>query len=193
MTEKQLLKDERKLFFRRWIKHPIRLGAVLPSSIALTSMISKHATMNDDGIVVELGGGTGRLTRSLLKAGIPAHKLYVIELDPELCAFLKKAMPDVNVILGDARDLAKLIPQEYIGKITTVISGMPMTTMPFDIQRSIIKACFNVMTPDGQLLQYTYRPVSPLSIEKHHLTKTRLGVTFKNVPPATVWRYQSAA
>jgi phosphatidylethanolamine/phosphatidyl-N-methylethanolamine N-methyltransferase len=193
MNEKQLLKDERRLFFRRWLRHPIRLGAVLPSSIALTRMISQHATMNHDGIVVELGGGTGRVTRSLLKAGIPADKLYVLELDPELCAFLKKSMPGVHVILGDARDLPSLIPCEYLGKITTVISGMPMTAMPFEVQRSILQAAFQVMTPEGQFLQYSYRPVSPLSIEKHHLMKKRLGVTFKNVPPATVWQYLKAA
>ncbi len=192
MNQQKLLKDERKLFFSRWIKHPLRLGAVLPSSKTLTDLVSRHATRDPDGIIIELGGGTGRLTRSLLNVGIPPEKLYVLELDPELGAFLKKAMPQVNVIIGDACDLPKLIPAEYVGNVKTVISGMPMTTMPMEIQRRILKAAFEVMSEEGQLLQYTYRPVSPLSTEKHGLSKKRLGVAFKNLPPATVWQYMKA-
>lgn len=194
MNQNQLLKEERKLFFMRCLRHPLRLGAVLPSSKTLTDLVSRHATLNPDGIIVELGGGTGRLTRSLLEAGIPSEKLYVLELDPELGEFLRRAMPQVkNVIIGNACDLPNLIPQEYVGKVKTVISGMPMTTMPMEIQRRILKAAFEVMSPDGQLLQYTYRPVSPLSAEKHGLYKKRIGVAFKNVPPATVWQYMKAS
>ena len=186
-------RSETLLFLKRWIRHPIRLGAVIPSSPALTGLVARNVELRPGGIVLELGGGTGRLTRKLLDSGIPEDKLYVLELDPELCAYLKNALPNVNVIQGDACDLPKLIPKKYIGKVSTVISGMPMTTMPIEVQRKIIDASFSVMDDKGDLLQYTYRPISPLPAARLGLVKQRVGVTFRNLPPATVWRYQKAA
>ena len=187
-------RTENILFLKRWLKHPLRLGAVLPSSPALTGLIARSVNLRSDRIAVELGAGTGCVTRMLLQAGIPTEKLYVLELDPELCEFLKASMPEVNVIQGDARDLPKLLPKKFVGKVSSVISGMPMTAMPQEIQRQIIDASFAVMDGEGEFLQYTYRPgFSPLRAKNFGLDKQRLGMAFRNLPPATVWRYQKAA
>ncbi|MBL0941471.1 MAG: methyltransferase domain-containing protein [Alphaproteobacteria bacterium] len=184
---------ETLLFFRRWLRHPLRLGAVIPSSPALTRLVCRQIALKDDRIIVELGAGTGCLTRMLLEMGIPHDRLYVVELDPELCEYLKKTMPTVNVIQGNACDLAKLLPSEWVGKVSTVISGMPMTAMPKEVQRKIIDASFAVMDHEGELFQYTYRPMSPLAASHFGLSQTRVGVAFRNLPPATVWRYQRLA
>lgn len=184
---------ETLLFFRRWLRHPLRLGAVIPSSPALTRLVCRQIAIKDDRIIVELGAGTGCLTRMLLEMGIPHDRLYVLELDPELCEYLKKTMPTVNVIQGNACDLPKLLPPEWVGKVSTVVSGMPMTAMPKEVQRKIIDASFEVMDDNGELFQYTYRPVSPLAASQFGLSKTRVGVAFRNLPPATVWRYQRLA
>lgn len=187
-------RDENLLFLKRWLRHPLRLGAVLPSSPALTSLIARNVNLRTDSIAVELGAGTGCVTRMLLQAGIPTEKLYVLELDPELCEFLKASLPNVNVIQGDARELPKLLPKKFIGKVSSVISGMPMTAMPQDVQRQIIDASFEVMDQTGEFLQYTYRPgISPLRAKNFGLEKQRIGMAFRNLPPATVWRYQRAA
>jgi phosphatidylethanolamine/phosphatidyl-N-methylethanolamine N-methyltransferase len=186
-------RDEMLFFLRRWVRHPLRLGAVIPSSKALTTLVAEQVKMRPDRIVVELGPGTGCLTRSLLEAGVPKERLFVVELDPELCAYLKRALPEVQVIHGNACDLPSLIPQKYHGGVSTVISGIPMTTLSHDIQRSIINAAFSLMDKEGELLQYTYRPISPIPAGRLGLSKKRVGVIFRNLPPATVWRYQRAA
>lgn len=183
-------RDGTRLFFKRWLRHPLRLGAVLPSSKALTTLISKHTIVDEDSIVVELGGGTGTVTRQLLASGIPPKKLYVLELDPELCTYLRQAFPDTNVILGNATDLEHLLPQEYLGKVASVISGMPITNMSSELQKKIIDVSFKVLRPDGHFLQYTYRPLSPIPAARLGLSKQRVGFAFRNLPPATVWRYQ---
>lgn len=184
---------ETLLFFRRWLRHPLRLGAVIPSSPALTRLVCRQIALKDDRIIVELGAGTGCLTRMLIEMGIPQDRLYVLELDPELCNYLKKSMPTLNIIQGNACDLPDLLPPELVGKVSTVISGMPMTAMPKDVQRKIINASFETMDCDGEFLQYTYRPVSPLAADQFGLSKKRVGIAFKNLPPATLWRYQRIA
>ena len=159
----------------------------------LTRLVSRNVKMRPDQYVVELGAGTGNLTRMLLEAGVPEDRLLTVELDKELCSYLAETMPNINVIHGNACDLTKILPKAAIGNVSTVISGMPMTNMKHDIKQKIIDSCLEVMTEEGEILQYTYRPLSPLAADKFGLSKQRVGMTFRNLPPATVWRYTRAA
>ena len=48
--------------------------------------MTRAAIAGRNGCVVELGAGTGEVTRALLEAGIRPHRLALIERDPELAA-----------------------------------------------------------------------------------------------------------
>jgi phosphatidylethanolamine/phosphatidyl-N-methylethanolamine N-methyltransferase len=125
----------------------------------------------------------------LIKAGVDPARIYVIELDPELAKYLKTAMPQVNIIQGDAADLANILPSHILGKINRIVSGLPMINMPQAIRDRILESCFQVMAPGGAYLQYTYSPRSSINANAYQLNKKRLGTVFLNLPPATVWEY----
>lgn len=184
------LQHEKIVFLKAWVKNPRRTGAIAPSSPALGAFICRHVAPKDAGYVVEIGAGTGRLTKSLLKGGVNPEKLFVIEFEKDLCNFLRKTLPSVNVIHGNALELATLLPPEVIGKVHTVISGIPLMNFSEFEKEKLVKSCLHVMNTEGQLLQFTYGLLSPLSSSKWGLTKERLGAVFNNVPPAIVWRYQ---
>lgn len=186
----KLKQKERSLFLKQLVKNPRGLGAVMPSSKALGALISRQLTINPGHYFVEIGAGTGSLTQALLHAGIDPTCLYVVEVDPNLSAFLKKRLPKlVNVITGDARHLETLLPKPIIGHVEAVISGIPMMNLNTRIQEDLIQASFNIMRPGGHFLQFTYGPLSPLPAKKMGLEKKRIGHVLKNFPPATVWRY----
>ena len=105
------MKPHRKVgtwtFLRQWLKNPLRVAAVAPSSAELAAAMI--AELPDDvARVIELGGGTGAITRALLEAGIRDEDLLVLELNEELHAHLHLRFPRVPVLLGDARELAQL-------------------------------------------------------------------------------------
>jgi len=118
----QAKRDENLLFFKRLLKNPRALGAVTPSSLALANFICRHVESTPESYVVEIGAGTGRFTRALLRFGVAPAQLYVVEMDPELCKFLTQHFPQVTVINGDARSLLDILPSHIIGKVSTVIS-----------------------------------------------------------------------
>lgn len=178
-----------KLFLSRALRNPRQLGAVAPSSRHLGALLAKHVTVDDDSPIVELGGGSGSLTRALIKAGVAPARIYVIELDIELANYLKNAMPHVNVIQGNATDLADILPTHIIGKVQHVVSGLPMINIPQKVRGQILESCFQIMAPGGVYLQYTYSPRSSIDAETYQLNKKRLGTVFLNLPPATIWHY----
>ncbi|MBV9444093.1 MAG: hypothetical protein JO217_15525, partial [Acidobacteriaceae bacterium] len=61
------------------------------------------ATVEPNDIpVLEIGAGTGSITRALLRRGLRPERLFVIERDPTLAAFLEQKFPGVQVRCAEA-------------------------------------------------------------------------------------------
>ena len=77
--------SDSRLILKLWLKNPMKIGTVAPSSPELASAMARQippGVAQGDGYVVELGGGTGPVTRAILKAGVPPDRLIVLERDP---------------------------------------------------------------------------------------------------------------
>ncbi|HYZ35079.1 MAG TPA: phosphoethanolamine methyltransferase [Crenalkalicoccus sp.] len=176
------------LFFRRWLKNPLQMGSILPSSPSLCRRIAALVRRAEDEVVVELGAGTGVISRALLASGVPPERLAVVEIVPEMASHLRGVLPGVNVICGDAFELARTLPQRWHGKVGTAICGIPLVMLPVEQQQRFIRAV-EAVAPGRGFLLYTYCITSPLPYRKLGLTARREAWTPLNFPPASVWRY----
>lgn len=179
------------MFFRRWMANPLRMGSVIPSSPALCRRIVANVRRAPDEVVLELGAGTGVISRALLDSGVPPERLIVVEIEPHLVRHLRRVLPGVTVIEGDARRLPDLLPPAWHGRIGTVICGIPMVLLPLDDQRGIVDA-IDAVAPGRGFLHFTYCVTSPLPMPKLKLAGARAAWTPLNFPPASVWRYAPA-
>jgi phosphatidylethanolamine/phosphatidyl-N-methylethanolamine N-methyltransferase len=187
------LPSERWLFFRRALAHPLQLGSPIPSSPALGRLIVAQLADRKHGFTIEIGGGTGVITRELLAAGLSPERLLVVEIDPEMAEYLRGTLSGVRVVTGDARQLSDLLPPAWRGRVATVVSGIPMTVLSATHQRELVAAIYDVLAPNGRFLQYTFSlGGSPLRAKRLGLVARRLGTTFGNFPPASVWTYGPA-
>jgi phosphatidylethanolamine/phosphatidyl-N-methylethanolamine N-methyltransferase len=176
------------MFFRRWLANPLQMGSIVPSSDALCQRVARHIRRSPDEAILELGGGTGVVSRALLRAGIPADRLLVVEIVPDMAAHLRATLPGVQVIEGDARNLATLVPRHWHQRIGSVVCGIPLVLLPLAEQRRFIDA-IDAVAPGRGFLHYSYCVISPLSCRKLALAARREAWTPLNFPPATVWRY----
>jgi phosphatidylethanolamine/phosphatidyl-N-methylethanolamine N-methyltransferase len=176
------------LFFRRWMANPLQMGSIVPSSPALCKRIVAQTHYADDEIVVELGAGTGVISRALIDAGLPPERLHVVEIVPDMADHLRAALPGARVVQGDARRLPNLIPQEFHGRVGTVVVGIPLVLLPFREQQRFIEA-IEAVAPGRGFILYSYCVTSPLPWKKHGLVPKREAWTPLNFPPASVWRY----
>jgi phosphatidylethanolamine/phosphatidyl-N-methylethanolamine N-methyltransferase len=180
------------MFFRRWIANPLQMGSVVPSSAALCRRIVAQTRRTPDEAILELGAGTGVVSRALLAAGVPADRLMVVEIVPDMARHLRSVLPGVSVIEGDARELPQLVPPRWRGRIGTVICGIPLVLLPLAAQRRFIDA-IEAVAPGRGFLHYSYCITSPLPARRHGLAGCREAWTPLNLPPASVWRYAQRA
>ncbi|PPD42504.1 MAG: phospholipid methyltransferase [Methylocystis sp.] len=177
------------LFLKRWMANPLVMGSITPSSASLARVIARNVRREEDEAVVEFGGGTGSVTRALLESGVPASRLFSVEIDPELAAYLRREVPGVTVLEGDARRIREMLPNPFVGKVGTVIVGIPMVLLPSEAQQSIVDEIFSIMPKGRRFLALTYAIGAPLKYEALGLNAKRVGFTPANIPPASVWAF----
>ncbi len=177
------------LFFRRWMANPLQMGSVVPSSPSLCRRIAALVTRGPGEAVLELGAGTGVVSRALLDAGVPPERLLVVEIVSDMADHLRSALPGVDVLCGDAFDLGRVLPKRWHGRIGTAICGIPLVLLPMAEQKRFVDAV-DAVAPGRGFLLYTYCITSPLPYRKLGLTARREAWTPWNLPPASVWRYR---
>ena len=188
------LSHSRLTFFRQWLQHPLRMSSITPSGRQLADMMAA-AVAPDAENVIELGAGTGVITRALIKQGVKPERLLVVEMNDVLHRVLRQAFPRAHVVCGDARTLQTLTG--HAGAFGTrpvgaVVSSLGLLAMPTTVQHDILAAAFAVMHPGGVFVQYTYglaRPVAPGVCAALGLHARYLGWAWRNLPPARVYVY----
>jgi phosphatidylethanolamine/phosphatidyl-N-methylethanolamine N-methyltransferase len=182
------LASELSLFLRRLALAPKQVSAMAPSSRFLARAMAEGLGPKT-GRVVEFGPGTGRLTRGILDAGVPASSLTVFELDPAFVGHLHRTFPGVTVHATGA-DTA---PGHVTGDVGAVVSGLPLLSMPPAVREAIVGAAFRILAPGGVYIQFTYGPRPPVPddiIERLGLTVEAGRKIWANLPPARVYRFR---
>ena len=140
-----------------------------------------------DGLVVELGAGTGTVTRELLHTGIEPHNLLVIEKAPTMAQILRQRFPQLSIVQGDATHLRELLPPSR--RADCIVSSLPLISLGKEVRESIIQAMHESLRDGGILIQYTYSWSSsnPALNCKFQLVDSRR--IWDNVPPARIFRF----
>ncbi len=185
-----IISREHRLFLKRWLRAPMHVGAVAPSSRQLGDAMARLVPKEGTGTVVELGGGTGVVTASLLRAGIDANRVVVVERDAELHRHLQERFPGLRVLLGDAAQLGEVLRPLGIRKVDAVISGLPLLSIPKPVQDQVLEQVLALLAPGAPMIQYTYGPMSPVDRRRFKLKGTVAKRVAANLPPASVWVYR---
>ncbi len=192
-NEQSLARSTSWKFFQQWLRSPLTVAAVSPSSRELAKLMVAELPAGTER-VIELGGGTGVFTRAVLEAGVKPEQFMVFELNETLYQDLREEFVGTHVVCADARELKTVAQAEGFlinGAVDAVISGLGMLSMSKQLQLDIMSAVFSVLKPDGRFVQFTYGPSCPVNKEvlrELGLSAERTGFTLLNLPPASVYR-----
>lgn len=177
-------------FLHAWLRNPRSIGAVTPSGAALARLMTRHVGALD-GPVIELGPGTGALTRALLARGVPPQRLTLVEAAPRFAAALARRYPGVRLLRMDAAQLGQVESLFGDERAGAVISSLPLLSMPPAQVAAIVQGVFErQLRDDGRFYQFTYGRRCPLPaalLERLGLEARHVGSALLNLPPAAVY------
>ncbi|MCB5201516.1 class I SAM-dependent methyltransferase [Neorhizobium sp. T786] len=181
--------DEEIRFFKGWIDGPKSVGAILPTSSVTARRMASVINPESGLPVLELGPGTGIITKAILKRGIAPENLASIEYSTDFYQHLKRTMPGVHFINGDAFDLDRTLGDWKDKKFDAVISAIPMLSFPMERRIALLEDLLDRMPPGRPVVQITYGPVSPIDARPDRFQIKHLDFIVRNIPPAQLWIY----
>lgn len=187
------MRGDYALFFSLWLQKPLQIAAVTPSSKRLAQVMAELVDLDRPGPVLELGAGTGGITRGLLEAGCPRDRLITLEREPSLAAALRRSFPGIVTIVGDATTLGEHFARCGIDRLCAVVSSLPIKWFPVAAQRAVVEPCLALLGSGGVFLQMTNAFASPIAIEPLGIAGERIAHVWRDLPPAQVWAYSSLA
>ena len=175
-------------FAQQLTRRPRETGAIAPSGKQLARLMAEAANLADTSRVLELGPGTGAITKALIGHGVRPEALVLLEYDTKAAAKLRKLFPDAETIVGDAFDPAV---QRALGPFDAVVSGIPLLNFPKPERCALIETLLTAAAPGAPFVQFSYgtRPPVPPS---DRLSVSPGGKAPRNLPPAKVWVYRLA-
>lgn len=179
-------------FLRSGIVAPMRTGAQCPSGRALAQEMARAVDPQVPGMVIELGVGTGPVTRALIARGVSAERLLLVESNPEFCMLLRQRYPQSRLVQGDALALPRRLRQETSAPVAAVVSSLPLKLMPPRVRVRLLHDCLRLMGPGGRFIQFTYATGSPVPLHnglRVHAQASRR--VWRNLWPAKVWTYSN--
>ena len=178
-------------FFRHWLRHPGTVGAVWPTGRALASAMATYVPLDDDRPVLELGPGTGAVTRAMLERGVAPQRIVSVEYSREFHDHLVRRFPGVNFIHGDAFDLAGTLGAKWQDRFCAALSGLPLLNFPRWRRAAFVADTLSHLERGAPLVQFTYGPHSPAPPQPGRFTVEATDWITRNVPPAHLFIYRT--
>ena len=178
------------LLAREALRNIRTVGTVWESSPRLAQTMAHFVPLTESGMTVELGSGTGIVTRALLQHGIAPERLVSIEQSASLADYSRQRCPQVRIIKGDAQQLCDLLGSDC-QRVSTIVSGLPFRSLPPTVGHNIIKQIDKVLPKGGFFIQFTYDLSGRWKSLPPHFKRVSHKIVWGNLPPARVDVFQS--
>jgi ornithine lipid N-methyltransferase len=175
------------LFLGKFLKHGTAIASLAPSSPWLSRTTVRNVDWARARVLVELGAGTGPITRVLAERARPDCRVVVLERDPDFARLLRERFqdrPNLDIVEGDCRDLAAILADRGIGQADFIISGLPVPSFPRDLQLALFRVVEQVLAPAGTFNQITEMPLVYWRFYRRYFDDVRFAFEPRNFPPA---------
>ncbi|MEP3047003.1 MAG: rRNA adenine N-6-methyltransferase family protein [Roseibium sp.] len=188
-------------FIKSWAQNPLRTGAVISSGPELAARMASFLTPRPNMKVIELGPGTGVVTKALFDRGFSNRHLNLIEYSSDFCEHLNNRYPGLSVLQGDAYALRETLSQEFgflAGDpeenhvLDGIVSSLPLLTRPEPVRQALLEEALQLLKPGAPFIQFSYGLLAPVKPIRRGIAVYSSEWIWKNLPPARVWVYRKA-
>jgi phospholipid N-methyltransferase len=179
-------------FLRGFIKHPVMVGSIIPSSKVLIDRMLGPVDWANCKVFVEYGPGVGTFTEHVLARMAPDAVLIAIDTNPEFVEYLGRKIRDSRLrpVTGSAADVQQILADMDIEHADYILSGLPFSTLPPGVGPAIGSATADALKPGGAFLVYQFSPKVRQFIAPF-FDRIDRGFEWVNIPPATLfWAYK---
>ncbi len=180
-----------KYFLKEFFRNPSHVGSVCASSKFLASAMIQYIPFAKDGLIIDLGAGSGAITRQLLESGIEANRILAIDRTNGFEKAFNENCKGVPLCIGDACQLEDVLnfyaPNQ---KVCAIISSLPFRVMPDEIVCQVLSEIKKIVNQHNSILvQYSYAWWKYYPLKNYGFSPNSKKMVIRNLPPARVEMY----
>ncbi len=179
-------------FLKAWFKKPQMVGSVWPTGAPMARRMASVIDVKSGLPVLEIGPGTGTITKAILETGIAPGKVFTVEYSQEFVDRLRIKYPAINIVQGDAFDLNQTLAGKNQTKFDCAISALPLLNFPLETRIAFIEDVLARIPAGRPLIQFSYGHKAPVAAKSGSFTLERYDFVLRNIPPAQLWIYRRA-
>lgn len=147
------------VFFKGFIKHPVMVGSIIPSSSSTVKKMLAPVDWDNTKLFVEYGPGVGTFCQPVLDRMRPDGTLLVIDLNEDFLTYLRHTIRDARFVAvhGSAADVNDIIKSFGFAHADYILSGLPFSTLPHNLGPVIAAQTAKAIRPGGAFLVYQFR------------------------------------
>ncbi len=172
-------------FLKKFFRSPSNIGSIVPSSPVLVAAIVGAIDWQKANVIVELGAGTGVVTRAINSIRSEQSVFISFEKDEQMHNHLQKRFPDA-VIGSDAFHLADELNKLGYNQADCIVSCLPLSNFGPVQQSELLASIYNVLRPGGQFIAFQYSLQLQKQIEAIY-ADVDIRFVMRNIPPAFVY------
>jgi len=174
--------SHRALFLRKFLTRGTRIASVTPSSRWMCRQLARGVDPSRPQRILELGAGTGVVTRVIESRMHPGSTLVAFEPEPDFAAILRERTR-ATVRSEGFEALGKEAPGDGFD---VVVSGLPVPS--FDAaQRESLFGVLRAHAPGASYAQLTEIPMIYKPIYAREFARVRFHAVPLNIPPGGVY------
>jgi ornithine lipid N-methyltransferase len=182
--------NDHTLFLGKFLTQLARgnpIASIAPSSRWLARTTVRNVAWDRARTLVELGAGTGPITRVLAERASPDCRVIVVERDRDFAGLLRERFgdrPNLEIVEGDALELGGLLADRGIGRVDHVISGLPVPSFPRELRRDFFRVVRSILEPEGSFNQITELAWVYWPLYLKYFDRVEFAFEPRNMPPS---------
>lgn len=180
---------EHALFLWKFLTRGTQIASVAPSSRRLAATAAEQIG-SDSAIVLELGAGTGAITREILRVAPQNCRIIAVENDPDFSRELRTRFQSdarLTILETDATDLENVAAMAHIDHADHIVSGLPTPSFPPPKLDRLTKGIASLLSSEGTFSQITEIPFVYLPFYKKLFASVHFRFVARNIPPGGVY------
>ncbi|HWT12753.1 MAG TPA: methyltransferase domain-containing protein [Allosphingosinicella sp.] len=175
-------------FLRGFIKHPVMVGSVIPSSKVLIDKMLEPVDWANCKLFVEYGPGVGTFTEHVLQRMAPDATLIAIDTNADFTGYLRRKFADNRLfaVTGSAADVGQIMADCGFEEADYILSGIPFSTLPPGLGPKIAEKTAEALRPGGAFLVYQFSP-KVRDFLAPYFDRIDRGFEWVNIPPAQLF------
>lgn len=164
-------------------------GAIAPSSRFLVKKMLEEIDFSESDVIIELGPGTGKITKKILEKLHPKAKLICFEINDDFYRELKKIdHPQLEVLNTSAEYIIEELEKLGYQQSCHIVSSLPLTNIPKELSNTILENSYASLQSNGTFIQFQYSLTYFKKLKQVFKESISLDFELLNIPPAFIYR-----